>query len=207
MLNVEESHRTNIQEDKLFAAIKSAGHLSQHGDGMRVCWGTRVQFLPEVTDFLSSSESKTAVGIILSFKQSVPEGLSLLLKRLEREANNTRLPNEDVKWSYTSILPRGFMAWRLTNYAQRQFTISLALQGKKFNCVLYILTTGLLNMPWIDFIQFRSPNMFYKLDLHKSKKNNAIPITGSAGPYGCEILMTTHCLGKRITDGGKVGST
>jgi hypothetical protein len=35
------------------------------------------------------------------------------------------------------------------------------------------------------------------------KKGKAIPVTGRGGLQGCEMLRIPHCLGNRLTDGGK----
>jgi hypothetical protein len=43
----------------------------------------------------------------------------------------------------------------------------------------------------------------YSVRITKSK---AIPIIGRGGLWGCEVLRISHCLGNRLTDGGKVVS-
>jgi hypothetical protein len=40
----------------------------------------------------------------------------------------------------------------------------------------------------------------------KYKKSKAIPVTGSGGLTGCEMLRIPPCLDDRLTDGGKVVS-
>jgi hypothetical protein len=37
-------------------------------------------------------------------------------------------------------------------------------------------------------------------------RGKAIPVTGSAGPWGCETSRLPHFLDNRLTDGGKVVS-
>jgi hypothetical protein len=39
------------------------------------------------------------------------------------------------------------------------------------------------------------------------KKGEAIHVTGSGGPYGCETSRLPHVLNSRLTDGGEVSFT
>jgi hypothetical protein len=55
------------------------------------------------------------------------------------------------------------------------------------------------------------PSRLYNLSFLPSrkkvkKKSKVIPVTGRAGPYGCERSRLPHFLDKRLTDGGKVVS-
>jgi hypothetical protein len=43
-------------------------------------------------------------------------------------------------------------------------------------------------------------------NFYSSKQSKVIFVTGSRGPYGCEMLTIAHCVDSRLTDGGKVVS-
>jgi hypothetical protein len=40
----------------------------------------------------------------------------------------------------------------------------------------------------------------------KVRKDNAVPVTGREGPYGCDGLRLPHLLDSRLTDGVKIVS-
>jgi hypothetical protein len=40
----------------------------------------------------------------------------------------------------------------------------------------------------------------------KKKKEKNIPVTGSGGLQGCEMLRISHCLDNQLIDGGKIVS-
>jgi hypothetical protein len=40
--------------------------------------------------------------------------------------------------------------------------------------------------------------------IEKEYKRKAIPVTGSEGPWGCEMSRRPHFLENRFTDGGEV---
>jgi hypothetical protein len=58
------------------------------------------------------------------------------------------------------------------------------------------------NLSWTGGSQVQKKNIFPLTE--KEKKSKAIPITGSGGPWICEMLKILHCQEKLLRDGGKV---